>query len=156
MPSTSIRPMQYDLNSIQTHHHRNMGASMTQLVRGCTMVLLSSMVPTIINTLGLHFLFFFHGVVCAIAALFVWRFVPETRGKTLLELCSIYSSSPESSFSSRGSGDQSSTISSNMSSVSNMSDRLSMSSDTSKSFQKSVLVKKFSVIGTNFDSSKSI
>ena len=133
-----------------------MGASMAQLVRGCTMVLLSSMVPTIINTLGLHFLFFFHGVVCAIAALFVWRFVPETRGKTLLELCSIYSSSSESSFSSRGSGDQSSTISSNMSSVSNMSDTLSMLSDTSNSFQKSVLVKKFSVLGTNFDSSKSI
>ena len=133
-----------------------MGASMAQLVRGCTMVLLSSMVPTIINTFGLHFLFFFHGVVCAIAALFVWRFVPETRGKTLLELCSIYSSSSESSFSSRGSGDQSSTISSNMSSVSNMMDTLSVSSDTSKSFQKSVLVKKFSVRGTNFDSSKSI
>ena len=48
--------------------------------------------PTVINSLGLHFLFFFHGIVCAIAALFVFKFVPETRGKTLLQLCSIYSS----------------------------------------------------------------
>ena len=151
MPSTSIRPTQYDLNSIRTVHHRNMGASMAQLVRGCTMVLLSSMVPTVINTLGLHFLFFFHGVVCALAAIFVWKFVPETRGKTLLQLCAIYSSSSDSSFS-RGS------VSSNTShtSVSNMSDTLSVSSDTSKSFQKSALVEKFSSIGTNFDSSKSI
>ena len=106
-----------------------MGASMAQLVRGCTMVLLSSMVPVVIDKFGLHFLFFFHGVVCAVAALFVWKFVPETRGKTLLELCSIYSSSSGRS-SSRGSD----TITDTSSVSSSVSDTLSVSSYPSKSF----------------------
>ena len=133
-----------------------MGASMAQLVRGCTMVLLSSMVPTIINTLGLHFLFFFHGAVCAIAAIFVWKFVPETRGKTLLQLCSIYLSSSESSFS-RGSENQFSTISSNLShtsSLSNISDTLS--EESSKSFQNIAVVEQLSSMGKHLDSSKSV
>ena len=159
MPSIGLN---YNYDLIQTNSHpttRNMGASMAQLVRGCTMVLLSSMVPTIINKLGLHFLFFFHGGVCALAALFVWKFVPETRGKTLLQLCSIYSSSSDSSSFSRGSDNTSSTISSNMSdtsSVSSVSDTLSVSSYPSKSFQNSTLVEKFSSLGTQLDSSKSV
>ena len=126
-----------------------MGASMAQLVRGCTMVLLSSLVPIVINNLGLHFLFFFHGVVCALAALFVWKFVPETRGKTLLQLCSIYSSS--SGIFSRGSDNMS-----DASSVSSLSDTLSVSSYASKSFKNSTLVEKFSSIETELDSSKSV
>ena len=126
-----------------------MGASMAQLVRGCTMVLLSSLVPIVINNLGLHFLFFFHGVVCALAALFVWKFVPETRGKTLLQLCSIYSSS--SGIFSRGSDNMS-----DASSVSSLSDTLSVSSYASKSFKNSTLVEKFSSIETELDTSKSV
>merc|ERR550519_2486467 len=104
-------------------------------------------------------LLFFHGGVCALAALFVWKFVPETRGKTLLQLCSIYSSSSDSSSFSRGSDNTSSTFSSNMSdtsSVSSVSDTLSVSSYPSKSFQNSTLVEKFSSLGTQLDSSKSV
>jgi len=134
------------LGEVFTPRHRNMGASMAQLVRGCTMVLLSSMVPTVINNFGLHFLFFFHGVVCAVAALFVWKFVPETRGKTLLELCSIYSSS-----SGKGSDNMTDT-----SSVSSVSDASSVSSYPYKSFHNSTLVEKFSSLGTQLDSSKSV
>jgi len=70
--------------------HRNMGTAMAQLVRGATMFLLSSLVPTVITSLGLHTLFLGHGTVCALAAAFVWRFVPETRGKTLSQLCRLY------------------------------------------------------------------
>ena len=46
--------------------------------------------PSVIAALGLHSLFLFHGAICALAALFVWRLVPETRGKTLTELCQLY------------------------------------------------------------------
>ena len=46
--------------------------------------------PSVIAALGLHSLFLFHGAICAIAALFVWRLVPETRGKTLTELSQLY------------------------------------------------------------------
>ena len=46
--------------------------------------------PSVIAALGLHSLFLFHGAICAIAALFVWRLVPETRGKTLTQLCQLY------------------------------------------------------------------
>lgn len=49
------------------------------------------MTPTVISSLGLHTLFFFHGGVDALAAVFAWWAVPETKGKTLTELCSIYS-----------------------------------------------------------------
>ena len=128
--------------------HRNMGASMAQLVRGCTMVLLSSMVPTVINALGIHFLFFFHGVVCALVAIFVWKFVPETRGKTLLQLCSIFS---ESSFST-SSENQSSTMSSSVSQTS--SDSLWLSTDTSQ--KKSAGFETVSSMGTEVDSSQSV
>ena len=142
-------------NNTHYHPNRNMGASMAQLVRGCTMVLLSSMVPTIINTLGLDFLFFFHGAVCATAAIFVWKFVPETRGKTLLQLCTIYSTSSERSFR-RGSENQPSTISSNISHTSSMSNISGTFSESSKNFQNSALVEQFSSMETHFDSSKSV
>ena len=59
-------------------------------LRGVTVFGLVTAVPTIIHNLGLHSLFIFHGVVCAFAAVFVWAMVPETRGKTLTQLCSIY------------------------------------------------------------------
>ena len=46
--------------------------------------------PSVIAALGLPSLFLFHGAICALAALFVWRLVPETRGKTLTELGQLY------------------------------------------------------------------
>ena len=51
--------------------------------------------PSVIAALGLHSLFLFHGAICAIAALFVWRLVPETRGKTLTELGQLYKTKSE-------------------------------------------------------------
>ena len=71
-----------------------MGASMAQLVRGATMFLLSSLVPTAIEAFGLASLFIFHGGVCAVVAVFVWCAVPETRNKTLTELSNIYTREP--------------------------------------------------------------
>ena len=58
--------------------------------RNITVFILIKIVPYIISELGLHALFLFHGAVCALAVLFVWCLVPETKGKTLSELCSIY------------------------------------------------------------------
>ena len=40
--------------------------------------------------LGLAALFLGHSVVCLIMAIFTRIFVPETRDKTLSELCSVY------------------------------------------------------------------
>ena len=45
---------------------------------------------TAFQELGLSSLFLGHASVCAILAFFTFLFVPETRGKTLTELCSIY------------------------------------------------------------------
>ena len=58
--------------------------------RSVTVFALVKAIPHVILHLGLPSIFFFHGGVCALAALFAWRFVPETRGKTLSQLCSIY------------------------------------------------------------------
>ena len=58
--------------------------------RSVTAFALVKAIPHVILHLGLPSIFFFHGGVCALAALFAWRFVPETRGKTLSQLCSIY------------------------------------------------------------------
>ena len=43
-----------------------------------------------IASFGLFSLFLLHGTVCAVAAIFVFVFVPETKDKTLTELCGIY------------------------------------------------------------------
>ena len=45
---------------------------------------------SVFQELGLSSLFLGHASVCAILAFFTFLFVPETRGKTLTELCSIY------------------------------------------------------------------
>ena len=47
-------------------------------------------IPYVISEFGLYTLFLFHGAVCALAAVFVKIFVPETRGKTLTQLCAMY------------------------------------------------------------------
>ena len=60
------------------------------LLRSVTVFALVKAIPHVILHLGLPSIFFFHGGVCALAAIFASRFVPETRGKTLSQLCSIY------------------------------------------------------------------
>ena len=60
------------------------------LLRSVTVFALVKAIPHVILHLGLPSIFFFHGGVCALAAIFAWKFVPETRGKTLSQLCSIY------------------------------------------------------------------
>ena len=50
----------------------------------------SHYVRYVFQELGLSALFLGHALVCAILAIFTFLFVPETRGKTLTELCSIY------------------------------------------------------------------
>ena len=89
-----------------TPEHRTLGSCLAQVVRwvfaslqisnqnfsprSLTAFALVKAIPHVILHLGLPSIFFFHGGVCALVALFAWRFVPETRGKTLSQLCSIY------------------------------------------------------------------
>ena len=70
--------------------YRTLGSCLAQVVRTTTVFLIVKMTPFIITSLGLQFLFLFHGVVCALAAVFACAFLPETRGKTLTQLCSLY------------------------------------------------------------------
>ena len=42
------------------------------------------------NSLGFWFTYGLYGVICIIAALFVWRLVPETKGKTLEDMTKLW------------------------------------------------------------------
>ncbi len=49
----------------------------------------TSFVP-MANSLGYWFVYGMYGVICVIAALFVWRLVPETKGKTLEDMTKLW------------------------------------------------------------------
>ena len=49
----------------------------------------TSFVP-ISNSLGFWFTYGLYGVICILAALFVWRLVPETKGKTLEDMTKLW------------------------------------------------------------------
>ena len=39
---------------------------------------------------GHFFVYALYGVICVIAAIFVWRLVPETKGKTLEDMTALW------------------------------------------------------------------
>ncbi len=47
---------------------------------------ISQTVPMMFESIGQAATFWTYGVMCAVSLLFVWRFVPETKGKTLEEI----------------------------------------------------------------------
>ena len=49
----------------------------------------TSFVP-MANSLGYWFAYGLYGVICVVAALFVWRLVPETKGKTLEDMSKLW------------------------------------------------------------------
>ena len=49
----------------------------------------TSFVP-MANSLGYWFVYGMYGVICVIAAIFVWRLVPETKGKTLEDMTKLW------------------------------------------------------------------
>jgi len=49
----------------------------------------TSFVP-MANSLGYWFVYGMYGVICVLAALFVWRLVPETKGKTLEDMTRLW------------------------------------------------------------------
>lgn len=49
----------------------------------------TSFVP-MANSLGFWFVYGMYGVICVIAALFVWKLVPETKGKTLEDMTKLW------------------------------------------------------------------
>ena len=63
--------------------------------RSVAVFALVKVIPYLLSAFGPYSLFLFHGAVCALAAIFVKMFVPETRGKTLTQLCAMYTRAPE-------------------------------------------------------------
>ena len=49
----------------------------------------TSFVP-LANSAGYWFTYGMYGVICILAALFVWRLVPETKGKTLEDMTALW------------------------------------------------------------------
>ncbi len=49
----------------------------------------TSFVP-MANSLGYWFVYALYGIICVIAAIFVWRLVPETKGKTLEDMTKLW------------------------------------------------------------------
>ena len=49
----------------------------------------TSFVP-MANSLGYWFVYALYGIICIIAAIFVWRLVPETKGKTLEDMTKLW------------------------------------------------------------------
>ena len=49
----------------------------------------TSFVP-LANSLGYWFTYSLYGVICVLAALFVWKLVPETKGKTLEDMTKLW------------------------------------------------------------------
>ncbi|MCQ2229183.1 MAG: D-xylose transporter XylE [Bacteroidales bacterium] len=49
----------------------------------------TSFVP-MANSLGYWFVYGMYGIICVIAAVFVWRLVPETKGKTLEDMTALW------------------------------------------------------------------
>ena len=63
----------------------------TSLVfRYITVFIFIKAIPSMITFIGIHGIFFVHGCVLIFAVFFAWIFVPETKGKTLTELCALY------------------------------------------------------------------
>ena len=50
----------------------------------------TSFVP-MANSLGYWFVYGMYGIICILAAVFVWRLVPETKGKTLEDMTALWS-----------------------------------------------------------------
>ena len=50
----------------------------------------TSFVP-MANSLGYWFVYGMYGIICILAAIFVWRLVPETKGKTLEDMTALWS-----------------------------------------------------------------
>jgi len=73
-----------------TPQHKTLGACCVQSVRCITVFIFVKLVPSLITMFGLHGLFFLHGTVLAGGAVFSLMLMPETRGKTLTELCALY------------------------------------------------------------------
>jgi SP family xylose:H+ symportor-like MFS transporter len=49
----------------------------------------TSFVP-MANSLGYGFVYALYGIICVVAAVFVWKLVPETKGKTLEDMTKLW------------------------------------------------------------------
>ena len=64
------------------------------IIRSVTVFILIKAVPSIISWIEVEGLFYLHSCVLVLAVIYVWVFFPETKGKTLTELSSIYEKKP--------------------------------------------------------------
>ena len=50
--------------------------------------------PSVVNALGLHYVFWIHGAMCIVICILAALLLPETGGKSLKELSELYKTRP--------------------------------------------------------------
>jgi len=78
------------VGEVFTPDYKTLGACMVQSVRCITVFSFIKAVPTLVQYIGIHGIFIVHGCVLVFSVVFAWIFLPETKGKTLTELCTIF------------------------------------------------------------------
>ena len=85
-----------DFRNLPQHHpwrsygHRCGGAVDLQFRRQLDLVPMFNMHLTAGDNFGHWFTYGLYGIICLLAALFVWRLVPETKGKTLEDMTEMW------------------------------------------------------------------
>jgi len=78
------------VGEVFTPQHKTAGSCLVQCVRSLTVFILVKTLPFLTANIGLHGIFFVHGCILLFGLAFSWIFLPETKGKSLTELCSLY------------------------------------------------------------------
>jgi SP family arabinose:H+ symporter-like MFS transporter len=68
------------------NHLRGRGASIATFANWTTNSASAFVFPWYVAAFGMHVSFFTSGAICLIATVFFWKFVPETKGKSLEEI----------------------------------------------------------------------
>jgi MFS transporter, SP family, arabinose:H+ symporter len=65
---------------------RGRGCSIATFANWTTNAVSALLFPSIVNQWGMGFSCFFTAVICGVATWFFWRYVPETKGRSLEEI----------------------------------------------------------------------
>merc|ERR1719350_224158 len=85
-----VGPITYTMvGEVFMPQYKTVGACVVQSVRCIIVFIFVKTIPYLLELVGIHGIFIAHGCVLVCAVVFAWFFLPETKGKTLTELCNI-------------------------------------------------------------------